>query len=43
METGLYPYEYLNDLEKCNETLLLEREDFYSCLSMEDIPNADYM
>ena len=43
MEIGLCPYEYMNDLEKFNETLLHERKDFYSCLSMEDIPNADYM
>ena len=29
--------------EKFNETLLPEKEDFYSHLNMEDITDADYM
>ena len=30
------------DLGKFNETLLPEKEDFYSHLNMEDITDADY-
>ena len=41
MQKGVYPYEYMDDWEKFNETLLPEKEDFYSHLNMEDI-NADY-
>ena len=37
------PYEYIDDWEKFSETLLLEKEDFYSHLNMEDITDADYM
>ena len=36
------PYEYMNDWEKLNETLLLEKDDFYSYLNMDDIIDADY-
>ena len=32
----------MNDWEKFNETSLLEKEDFYSHLNMEDITDADY-
>ena len=32
----------MGDLEKFNETLLPETEDFYSQLNMEDITDADY-
>ena len=38
----VYPYEYMNDWEKFNETTLPEKEDFYSHLNMEDITDADY-
>ena len=31
----------MDDLEKCNETLLPEKEDFYSHLNMEDVTDAD--
>ena len=37
-----YKYEYMDDWKKFNETLLLEKEDFYSHLNMEDISDADY-
>ena len=33
----VYPYEFLDDWEKFNETPLPEKEDFYSHLNMEDI------
>ena len=32
----------MDDWEKFNETLLPEKEDFYSHLNMEDITDADY-
>ena len=32
----------MDDWEKFNETLLPEKEDFYSHLNMEDITHADY-
>ena len=31
----------MDDLEKYDETTLLEKEDFYSHLNMEDITEAD--
>ena len=39
---GVYPYEYIDNCEKLNETSLPEKEDFYSPLNMEDITDADY-
>ena len=38
---GIYPYEYMDDCGKINETLLPEKEDFYKHLNMEDITDAD--
>ena len=38
----IYPYEYMDDWEKLNETLLTEKEDFCSHLNMEDITDAYY-
>ena len=42
MQKGVYPYVYMDDWEKFNETSFIEKEDFYSCLNMEDIIDADY-
>ena len=42
LQKGVYPYKYMDDWEKFNETLLLEKEDFYSYLNMEDIADEDY-
>ena len=42
MRKDVYPYEYMNDWEKFNETSLPEKEVFYSHLNMEDITDADY-
>ena len=42
LQKGVYPYKYINDWEKFNETSLPEKEDFYSHLNMEDIIDADY-
>ena len=42
LRKGVYPYEYMDDWGKFNETSLPEKEDFYSHLNMEDIADADY-
>ena len=42
MQKGVCPYEYIDDWEGFNETLLHEKEDFYSDLNLEDISDADY-
>ena len=42
LRKGVYPYEYMVDWEKFNETLLLEKENFHSHLSIEDVTDADY-
>ena len=39
----VYTNEYMNNLEKLNETYLPQKEDFYSHLNMGDITDADYM
>ena len=39
---GVYPYEYMNSLEKVKETKLPPREAFYSRLNDEGICNEDY-
>ena len=38
----IYPYEYMNDLEKFNQTSLLEKENFYSHLNMNDMTDVDH-
>ena len=43
LRKGVYPYEYMDEWEKFNGTTLLEKEEFYSNLNMEDITDADYM
>ena len=42
LRRGVYPYEYMDDWEKFNETSLPEKEYFYSHLNMEDITDVDY-
>ena len=42
LQKGAYPYDYMKDQGKINKTLLLEKEDFYSHLNMEDITDAYY-
>ena len=42
LQKGVYPYEYMDDWEKFNETSLSEIQDFYSHLSIENINDADY-
>ena len=38
----VYPYEYMDNWEKLNETSLPSNESFYSNLNMEDIDDIDY-
>ena len=42
MQKSVCPYEYMDELENFNETLLLEKEDINGDLNMEDITDADY-
>ena len=42
LRKGVYPYEYMDNWEKFNETLLPSKESFYSNLNMEDIDDIDY-
>ena len=37
LQTGGYPYEYMDDWKKINETSLPEKEDFYCVVNMEYI------
>ena len=41
MGKGVYPYEYMDDWEKFNETSLPKKEDFLSHLNMEYISDTD--
>ena len=43
LRKGVYPYEFMDDWEKFNETSLPEKEDFYCYLKMDDITDVDYM
>ena len=42
LRKGVYPYEYMDDLEKFHEASLPKKEDFYSDLNMEDATDPDY-
>ena len=37
LRKGVYPYEYMDDWKKFNETTLPEKEEFYSNLNLEKI------
>ena len=37
LQKGVYPYEYMDDWEKFNETTLPGKEEFYSNLNTEEI------
>ena len=39
---GVYPYEYMNSLEKLKETQLPPKEAFYSRLNDEGISDENY-
>ena len=40
LQRGVYPYTYMDDLEKLNETSLPEKVDFHSHLNMEHNTDA---
>ena len=40
---GVFPYKYMDNWQKVNETTLAEIEEFYSNLNIKDITDADYM
>ena len=42
LRKGVYHYEYMDGLEKFNETSSHRKEDFYSNLKMKDIKDLDY-
>ena len=42
LRKGIYPYENMNSWERFNETSFPNKEDFSSCLNMEDITDIDY-
>ena len=42
LQKGIYPYDYIDNWEKLNETSVSEKEDFCSHLNMEYIADADY-
>ena len=42
LRKGVYPYEYMDNWERFDETLLPNKEAFYSNLNMEDIADTDY-
>ena len=42
LRKGVYPYEYMDNWERFNETSLPSKESFYSNLNMEDIDDIGY-
>ena len=42
LQKGVYPYEYIDDWKKFNQTSLPGKEDFFSHLNMEDSTDANY-
>ena len=43
LRKDIYPHECMDDWKNFNETILPEKEEFYSNLNMEDITDADYL
>ena len=42
LRKGVYPYEYMDNWERFNETSFPNKESFYSNLNMENIDDIDY-
>ena len=42
LRKGVYPYEYMDNWKKFNETELPSKDKFYSTLNLEDILDDDY-
>ena len=43
LRKGVYPYEYMDNWERFDETLLPSKKSFYSNLNMENIDDIDYI
>ena len=43
LRKGVYPYEYMDNWERFNETSLPNKESFYSNLNVENIDDIDYI
>ena len=41
LRKSLYPYKYIVEWGRFNETSLRENDDFYRNLNMDDIPDSD--
>ena len=41
-DKGVYPYDYMNEFKKFNETTLPDKKEFYSRLGEEHIDDKDY-
>ena len=39
---GIFPYEFIDDIEKLNCDKILEKDQFYNCLTNENISDDDY-
>ena len=42
LRKGVYPYGYMNNWERSDETSSPDKESFYSSLNMENIDDIDY-
>ena len=42
LRRGVLSYQYMNEWEKFNKTLLAEKEEFYSTLNLENITDANH-
>ena len=42
LRKGVYPYEYMDNRQRTDETSLPDKESFYSSLNMENIDDIDY-
>ena len=42
LRKGVYPYKYMDNWERFDETSLPNKESFYSSLNMENIDDIDY-
>ena len=42
LRKGVYPYEFMDNWQRFDETSLADKEAFYSNLNMEDITHVDY-
>ena len=42
LRKGVYPYEYMDNSERFNETSLPSKKSFYSILNIENIEDVDY-